>query len=352
VRSDVGEAWSAPVNLGVSVNTAGDEMFPYVRDDGTLYFASDGHPGLGGLDLFRAVPSETASMYDLPVWEVQHLDAPINSPSDDYGICFVQGREAGFFSSARSSRGDDNIYSFYRPEPTYLLDVVVRNARTDETLSGAAVSMLTNDGQRGQLETDAAGHFSVELSAGTDYLFRTSLDGFLKGKLRQNAIGRPDDAGQVTLAAVIRMTPTDRPIEVPNIFYDFADWKLRPESRDALDSLLEIMQDNERIVIELASHTDARGSDASNVTLSQRRAQSVVDYLIARGIAADRMQAQGYGESVPKTVDAALAAKYDFLTEGMALTEDCIEALPGDEARETAHQLNRRTEFTVVRMLE
>ncbi|MCR5714106.1 MAG: OmpA family protein [Bacteroidales bacterium] len=352
VRSDAGEAWSAPVNLGETINTAGDEMFPYVRDDGTLYFSSDGNPGLGGLDIFKAVPSETASIFDLPEWEVQHMGAPLNSSADDFGITFAAGREAGFFSSTRSSRGDDNIYAFHVPEASYILSVSVQNARTGEAMPSVRVDMLTNDGQTRQFEADAQGQFTVELLKETDYLFMTSQSGFLKGKLRESTAGRTGDTGEITLAAVIRMTPTDRPIEVPDIFYDFADWRLRPESQEALNRLVEIMQDNDRIVIELASHTDSRGTDEFNQELSQRRAQSVVDYLIARGIPADRMQARGYGESVPRTVDAVLAEQTGALQEGAVLTEAYIETLPDETAQEAAHQFNRRTEFTVIRELE
>jgi len=149
--------------------------------------------------------------------------------------------------------------------------------------------------------------------------------------------------------ATILMTPIDRPIELPNIFYDFGKWDLRPESMVSLDKLVETLNDNPTVTIELMSHTDSRDTEEFNLDLSQKRAQSVVDYLIGKGIAADRLTARGYGEASPKVVDDEIMKDAPFLRQGASLTEQYINSLANDEQKEIAHQVNRRTEFRVLR---
>jgi len=147
----------------------------------------------------------------------------------------------------------------------------------------------------------------------------------------------------------IPLTAIDKPIELPNIFYDFGKWDLRPESMVSLDKLVETLNDNSNVTIELMSHTDSRDTEEYNLDLSQKRAQSVVQYLIEKGIAADRLSARGYGESTPKVVDTAIAEQNQFLKEGASLTEQFINTLATEEQKEIAHQINRRTEFRVLR---
>ena len=145
------------------------------------------------------------------------------------------------------------------------------------------------------------------------------------------------------------MAPIEHPIELPNILYDLAKWDLRPESMVALDDLVETLEDNPNITIELMSHTDVRPfRTMTNLELSQNRAQSVVDYLITKGILGDRLKARGYGPEVPRVIDEKLAAEYDFLAVSDSLSKDYIEALPETDQQEMAHQLNRRTEFRVL----
>jgi peptidoglycan-associated lipoprotein len=147
----------------------------------------------------------------------------------------------------------------------------------------------------------------------------------------------------------ILLTAIDKPIELPNIFYDFGKWDLRPESMVSLDKLVETLNDNETVTIELMSHTDSRDTEEYNLDLSQKRAQSVVQYLIEKGIAPERLSAKGYGESSPKVVDAEIAAQNPFLKTGTPLTEQFINTLSTEEQKEIAHQINRRTEFRVLR---
>nr|HQH40682.1 OmpA family protein [Bacteroidales bacterium] len=188
--------------------------------------------------------------------------------------------------------------------------------------------------------------FRFTLKPNTDYVYLASLEGYLNGKERESTKGLTRSRD---FRMVIYLSSIEKPIELPNIFYDFNKWDLRPESMVSLDELVETLNDNPNVTIELMSHTDSRGTDEFNMELSQKRAQSVVDYLIAKGIAPDRLSARGYGESQPKTVDKKLAAEYPFLKEGQVLTEAFINSLPSDEQKEICHQINRRTEFKVLR---
>jgi peptidoglycan-associated lipoprotein len=337
-RANEGDDWSEPENLGEDINTPGDEMFPYVHSDGTLYFSSDSHIGLGGLDIYKATKGENGR------WVVENMRAPINSPDDDFGIVFEHDNERGFFSSSRKGRGNDEIYSFYLPPLKFNITGVVKNEKTDKIIPGAKVKSIGSDGITVETETNDDGSFRFMLKPNTDYVFIASEDGYLNGKERETTKGLEKSQDFQT---TVYLSPVDQVIQIDNIFYDFAKWDLRPESMVSLDKLVETLNDNPNITIELMSHTDSRGTDEDNMILSQKRAQSVVDYLISKGIAPDRMTARGYGESQPKVVDQEIATAYPFLKIGQVLTEEFINNLPADE-QEKAHQVNRRTEFKVL----
>ena len=338
-RANEGDEWGEPENLGQDINTPGDEMFPYVHADGTLYFSSDSHIGLGGMDIYKAEKNESGR------WLVENLRPPINSSNDDFGIVFESAAERGFFSSSRKGRGNDEIYAFYLPPLKFNITGVVKDDKTDRVLPGATVKSIGSDGITIESETNQDGSFRFMLNPNTDYVFVASKDRYLNGKERETTKGREKSTDFQT---TIYLSPVDQVIEIDNIFYDFARWDLRPESMVSLDNLVETLNDNPNITIELISHTDSRGSNADNDLLSQRRAQSVVDYLITKGIASDRLQAKGYGETQPKVVDEKVTAQYPFLRTGQELTEQFIESLP-EEQKEQDHQVNRRTEFRVLR---
>lgn len=339
-RSTESGTWSAPTNLGDPVNTPGDEMFPYVKPDGTFYFASNYHIGVGGLDIFKLQKNEDGKL------EVVNLGIPINSPADDFGIIFNPGEEKGFFSSTRSegSKGSDDIWSFELPPLIFKLTGEVIDENTEQKLPGVKVKLTGSNGTVFEATTDDEGKFNFKLQNNTDYIVITTKENYLNGKARETTKGLNMDK---TINVVIPMAPFAKPIELPNILYDFNDWKLRPESMVSLDLLVETLKENPKVVIELASHTDNRGTDEKNDTLSFRRANSVVEYLISKGIQQERLQAKGYGEKNPKMVDAKLRRQYDFLAIGKTLDEAYINSLP-EEYRETAHQINRRTEFKVI----
>lgn len=324
-------------NLGEFINTAGDEMFPYMRTDSILYFASNGHPGFGGLDIFKATLTPSGG------WRVENMGQPVNSAADDFGITFGQG-ESGFFSSNRGdARGYDHIYSFELPDLKILISGYVLD-KDEEPVPNAVIRIVGNDGSNRKEVARTDGSFHFPLQRGVKYVMLAGAKGYLNAKQEFQADDAEEDAEynvDFILASI------NKPVVIDNIFYDFDKATLRPESKTALDEMAQIMRDNPNITIEMAAHTDRKGSEEYNIGLSQRRAQSVIDYLIEAGIKADRLQAQGYGKSRPKTITKKLAREYPQFTEGTVLTPEFIETL--DEAnQEVADQINRRTEFQVL----
>jgi peptidoglycan-associated lipoprotein len=339
-REKSGTSWSKPVNLGPDINSAGDELFPYVREDGSLYFSSDGIIGMGGLDIFKAKPQPDGS------WIVQNMKSPVNSFADDFGITFEGSEEKGIFSSTRKGKGNDDLYSFELPPLKFNITGLVKDEKTGAPIRSSLVKLIASDGNSLQSETGSSGDFKFALKVGVDYILLASKSGYLNGKERETTKGQEKSR---EFMVTIPLTPIDRPIELPNILYDFGKWDLRPESMVSLDKLVETLNDNEGVTIELMSHTDSRDTEEYNMTLSQKRAQVVVQYLIDKGIDPLRLTAKGYGESTPKVVDTDIAKLNPFLKSGTTLTEQYINTLGSDEQKELAHQINRRTEFRVLR---
>jgi peptidoglycan-associated lipoprotein len=335
-----GDAWSKPVNLGPDINTAGDELFPYIREDGTLYFSSDGHIGMGGLDIFKAKPQPDGS------WVVLNMKPPINSFADDFGITFEDENEKGIFSSTRKGKGNDDLYTFELPPLKFNVTGLVKDEKTGTSIQGSVVQLIASDGSNLQAETGSGGDFKFNLKADVDYIFLASKNGYLNGKEKETTKGQ--DKSREFMVTIL-LTAIDRPIELPNILYDFDKWDLRPESMVSLDKLIETLILNPTVTIEIMSHTDTRNTEEYNMILSQKRAQSVVDYLVSKGIDIERLSAKGYGKSNTKIVDASISSQYPFLKAGTQLTEQFVNSLPNDEQKEIAHQINRRTEFKVLR---
>jgi peptidoglycan-associated lipoprotein len=336
-RVSLKERASVPENLGDFVNTPGDEMFPYVRDDSVLYFASNGHAGLGGLDIFRAEMQPSGS------WLVTNMGVPVNSSADDFGITFGYG-ESGFFSSNRGdSRGYDHLYSFMLPDLKIEIGGIVEDL-DGYPVDGALIRIVGDDGSIRKSRSKPDGTFSFPLQRGVSYVMMAGAAGYLNAKQEFMSGVEEEDARyevNFTLASI------DKPNVIDNIFYDFDKATLRPESRAALDSMAQVLRDNPRVSIELSAHTDRKGTEAYNIDLSMRRARSVIDYLVAAGIDSVRLTPHGYGKSRPKTVTPRLAKEYPQFAEGTVLDEEFIEQLP-DADREIADQINRRTEFKVL----
>ncbi len=345
-RNGVDDDWGDPVNLGPQINTKGNEMYPFIRPNGVLYFASDGHPGFGGLDIFRAVPDSLGG------WKVENMGVPINSPADDFSLIVERENERGYLASRRKEKGlranVDNIFRFERNEKVveYFFEGVVLDKHTKTVLKNADIRLIGSNGASLRKRTEDDGAFRFRVNAGLDYLSIASRTEYLNSKLRFSTTGWEN--GHVRRDTFL-LTSTDNPIEIPNIFFDFGKATLNAASRHSLDSLVGIMKDNPEIVIELRAHTDSRGGYEVNQTLSQQRAQSVVDYLINNGIDEVRMQAVGLGAMEPKVVDEASAKQYPFLQVGQRLDEKFIVSLKNEAEQEICHSLNRRTELQVVR---
>ena len=331
-------------NLGAPINTPGNELFPTFRPNGDLYFSSDGHPGLGGLDIFIAKPTQGNTSNGL--YTLEHPGFPLNSQGDDFGMTFDGLHNRGFFSSNRGdARGWDHIFSFEKAEVLLTVKGWVYEMDGYELPAGQ-VYMVGNDGTNLRLNVKGDGSFTQEIQTGVDYVFLGTCKGFLnhKEELRVDTATTSNEyVLQFALANI------SAPVLIDNIFYDFDKATLRPESQTALDKLVKLLNDNPNVTIELSAHTDYKGSDQYNERLSQRRAESVVNYLIDYGIAADRLTPKGYGEGKPKTIKRKVAEKYPFLKEGDVLTEEFITNLKDEAQQDSCNQLNRRTEFTVLR---
>lgn len=336
-RINLKERGGSLENLGEWINTPGDDMFPYVRTDSVLYYSSNGRPGYGGLDIYRAELTPSGG------WKVTNMGTPINSAGDDFGITFGEG-ESGFLTSNRGdARGYDHIFQFELPELKILISGWVLD-RDEEPVPNAVIRIIGNDGSNQKQIAKPDGSFSFPLNRGISYVMLAGAKGYLNSRQEFTS-----DTTEVDMEYGIDfiLASINKPVVIDNIFYDFDKATLRPESTVALDSLAEVLRDNPNVTIEMASHTDRKGADEYNLNLSARRAQSVIDYLISVGIPADRLQSQGYGESRPKTITKKLARQYPQFNEGDVLNEEYIEQL-SEEDQEIADQINRRTEFQVL----
>ena len=345
MRDNATEPFKHPFNLGERINTAGNEVFPFLRYDTVLYFASDGHGGMGGLDIF------VSSMDTAGEWgEPRNLKYPINSTGDDFAIMFHPTEERGFISSNRgNSRGLDNIYYFEEPPVLFTFSGTVKDAKTKQFVSNAAVRLIGSDGSNIMTRTNDKGYFNFsnsQISKNTTYDISIDKDNYFTLTAQETTIGL-EFSKDIEKDYDIEPIPQE-PIMLPDILYDLGKWDLKPQFEDSLQGLIETLQVNPTITIELASHTDARDTDEHNDILSQKRAQSVVDYLIIRGIDPLRLTAKGYGERVPRTIQKDITVKGYTFKAGTRLTEDFINKLPNTEVKEAAHQMNRRTEFRIL----
>ena len=323
-------------NLGAPVNTPGDELFPTFRPNGDLYFSSNGHEGMGGLDIFIAKPNAFG-------WQLEHPGFPLNSQGDDFGMTFEGMLNKGYFSSNRGdAHGWDHIYSFENPEIVQTVKGWVYEQEGYE-LPQAIVYLVGNDGTNLKLSVKGDGSFTQQIKPNVDYVLLGTCVGYLNHKEELRVEPAEDSEEYVLQFPLASITA---PVLIDNIFYDFDKATLRPESTEALDKLVVLLNENPHVTIELAAHCDYKGSEEYNVRLSQRRAESVIRYLIQKGIAKERLQAKGYGKGSPKKIRKKLTEKYTFLKENDVLTEDYVRTFTPEE-QEICNQLNRRTEFRV-----
>lgn len=331
IREESRGKWSAPINLGPEINTSGDELFPFIRENGNLYFASNGHVGMGGLDIFSA-----ENVGDAQWAKVKNLKAPINSSANDFSITFDGKKNKGFFSSSREGgRGEDDIWRFNEPPILFVLKGLVKNLETGEVLVAANVKLIGTDGTSAEVQTDANGEFEFAkngdgdyINENTSYSITVSKPQYLKAKGKETTVSVTESR---VFAHLYELQPiTEKDIKLPEIVYPFNQANITSQAADSLEFLYKILVDNPTLVIELKANTDSRGGDDYNQVLSQKRADSAVDYLVRRGIDAERMVPKGYGET------------------RLLISDDDIAKLASEEEREAAHQANRRTEFSIL----
>ena len=323
--------WSAPINLGPEINTAGDEMFPFIKPNGTLYFASNGHVGMGGLDIFSA-----ENVGDAQWAKVKNMKAPINSSANDFGITFAGDKNKGFFSSSREGgRGKDDIWQFSEPPILFVLKGLVKDLETGQPLVAANVKLIGTDGTSAEVQTAADGTFEFAengdayyINKNTSYQITVSKPNYLKAKGKETTVNVEESK---IFAHLYELQPiTEKAIKLPEIVYPFNKANITAQAADSLEYLYKILVDNSNLIIELKANTDSRGGDDYNLELSQRRADSAVGYLVRRGIDPARMVPKGYGET------------------NLLISDDQIAKLASEEEREAAHQANRRTEFSIL----
>ncbi len=333
-----GDKWGAPQNAGSQINTSGDEMFPTLRNDSMLYFSSNGWPGFGGLDVFYVTLHKDGH------WSEPHnLMYPINSNNDDFGMSFISGLNKGMFSSNRNQRkGYDKIYNFNLPPVVLQISGTVTSS--GESLQDATVRIVGNDGSNIKLRSKKDGSFSFKLNPNVHYV----LLGNCRGYLNQSKVINTDSLeDSKTFDVDFSLASISKPVGLANIFFDFGQATITKESDKSLDLLVKLLNDNPNITIEIGAHTDRIGSSEGNLELSGKRAQSVVNYLIRKGIESARLTARGYGKTEPVIVNRSLSKQYSFLHEGQTLDDASIDNMT-PEQQQIANQINRRTEFRVL----
>ena len=347
-----------PVNLGNNINSYDHEMFPSLENDSTLYFASKGHVGLGGYDIFKSTKENGE-------WsKAENLKYPINSEADDYGIIFDHSEvidpasgfpfiEKGYFTSNRAGgRGMDDIWSFKLRPLVFSISGFVKDSVTLQYIDGATVTLTASNGASYKTTTDVRGYYSFDKTkvlGDLTYDILIQKSGFYENdncKGRETTVGLTENT-DLKHDFILNPIPKE-PVVLPDILYDLGKWDLKPQYEDSLRGLLKIMQENPTFVIELRSHTDYRPILMTNDTLSQRRAESCVRFLIGSGIDPERLVAKGYAERVPRVLETDKVSRGITFKKGTKLDKAYIESLPRNQ-QEAAHDLNRRTEFLILR---
>ena len=338
-----GDEWINPQPLGPGINTTADEMYPYVHEDGTLYFSSNGQPGYGGLDIFKATRDTTYK--DSVVWVIFNMGAPFNGIGDDFGITFAGNTQNGFFSSNKGDKkGFDKIYQFWLPEMEFIAEGTVRDEQ-GEPIADAKLRIVGSDGTNSRVNARRDGTYKIKLNKEVKYVMLATARGYLNAKEQWDTKGLKDSK---TYTLDFALSPISRPVKMENIFYEFGRWELTQASEKEMDALIKLLNDNPNITIELSAHTDMKGNEEFNQELSQKRAQACCDYLIKKGIEKERLTPVGYGKSKPVIADKALNKQYPFIPVDQALDEEFILKLKSDQ-QEICNQINRRTEFKVIK---
>ncbi|MBN2639964.1 MAG: OmpA family protein [Bacteroidales bacterium] len=345
-RKDKSSAFGHPFNLGKTINTLGDELFPFLRNDTVLYFSSNGHGGMGGLDIFVS-KLKANGQWSQP----ENLRYPINSTFDDMSFIIEPKRNKGYFSSNRNgTMGKEDLYSFVIPETEFSLSGTVTNARTLFGMGNIKVELKGETGPQYSTITNDKGYYSFgnsQIRKNTDYTLLIQADDYLS-QTKEFSTKKLSASKDFTENFLMEPIPS-KPVVLPDILYDLGKWNLKVQYQDSLQGLVKMLRDNPGLVVELGSHTDSRGSEEENDILSQHRARSVVNYLILRGINPQRLVAKGYGERVPRTLQKNITKNGYTFKDGTTLTDAYINSLPDNSDKEEAYALNRRTDFRILR---
>lgn len=332
------KSWGTPENLGSSINTTGNEEFPYIHADGSLYYSSDGLPGMGGLDIFHA-PLISENKWGNPT----NMGSPINSEGDDFGIVFQGNNARGYLSSNRpGGRGSDDIYSFYLPPILFVVEGTVYDIDTHKGIQGATVRMVGSDGSDVSQKTDTGGHYMFGALGANERYVKQNTSYIVSAGATDLHYLASDEKGNITTVGKtesetfekdfqLKKPKVGEGIHFPAVLYDLGKATLRPESKDSLNYLVRLLNNNPTLVIELDAHTDQQGNPKMNMKLSQARAQSCVSYLISQGIDSSRLVAKGWGE-----------------TRLLIKTPEIV-AQKSKAKRDSLYQINRRTVFQVLR---
>jgi peptidoglycan-associated lipoprotein len=321
------KTWRQPKNVGSAINTDKDEMFPFIHADGTLYFSSNGRVGMGGLDIYAA--KSNTEGWDNAV----NMKSPINTGADDFSFSLADDKQSGYLSSNREGgRGKDDIYSFYLKPLEFKLKVVVKDAKTGKTIPNAIVKFSINSDSVATLTTNGSGELETPLMMEAGYSFYGSKtdDYYFDSEPKSVSTKGKELSESFTQELLLNQINVEDEFTLKGIYYDVDKADLRPVSMPVLDSLINLLAKYPKIRVEIGSHTDCRSSKEYNEQLSQRRAQSVVDYLISKGIATARLEAKGYGET--KLVNDC----------------ECENGVSKRTCTEEEHQLNRRTTFRII----
>ena len=338
-----GDQWVNVHPLSSGINTTADEMYPFVHADGSLYFASNGHPGYGGLDIYKA--NRDTTVKDSVVWILFNMGPAFNGVGDDFGITFAGNSQDGFFSSNKGDKkGFDRIFRFTLPEMEFIAEGVVSDEEGNP-ISDAKLRIVGSDGTNSKLNARRDGSYKIKLKKDVKYVMLATARGHLNAKEQWNTFDLKDSK---TYTMNFTLNPISRPVKMENIFYEFGKWEVTTASEGELEQLVKLLNDNPNITIELSAHTDLVGNEQFNLELSQKRAQSCCDYLIKHGIEKERLTPVGYGKTKPVICDKALNKRYSWIPIEQALDETFILSLPADK-QEICNQINRRTEFKVLK---
>ncbi|MBQ0153462.1 MAG: OmpA family protein [Bacteroidales bacterium] len=340
------DTWINVHNLGAQINTSGDEMFPCIRSNGELYFSSNSHPGYGGLDIFKAVPTAEKDSNGLVRWNLFNMGIPFNSQGDDFGITFDGDSPNGLLSSNRGQKkGYDEIYQFILPELIYQVEGKITDTNGDPIVDGT-LRMVGNNGTNQKLQVRKDGTYHLKLDKETKYVMLATARGYLNEKQELTTIGLKDS---YTYTQNFTLAPVSKPVPMNNVFYEFGKWELTKESEAGLNDLVKLLNDNPNITIELSAHTDMVGDSLANKELSEKRAKSCVEYLIRAGIEKERLTPIGYGENKPVIADQAIHKQHPFIPIEQELNEAFINRLESTQQKDICNAINRRTEFKVLK---